>query len=952
MFARDNDDEVNIFSTRKADVVNKVNQNPSRHGSIIYRVGMADYHSCKHYDNLLDVLKRTQGHPKIHEYINSTQPVNLFFDIDMKMPAFDENEIFNEKEPVDDSEDDGNYMTKDNVLEKLHERILPFIGTLKHRRVVLTAHSATKASFHVIYKLSVDDNMEVMMRNKTVIKNMCKTLRLDQLKDKNNCSVIDIQVYNDGTLRTYLSIKSNKDVRPFLFARYSEHISELEGFIGYCADDNPALKGREQLVDAPDFVDTVIQTTTLPEQLDQAIRQFVHREFNVPLDQMRKTDKFGEREPFSYTVDFKHNPCRIAKREHKSNTQFVVISTKKATYRCHDLVDCQQDKENRITVEFKDYGEVLQNLLMRPNSQTKKDALDLIKLKTNDVPPVSPKYNREKNELHFTETPLSKFRLFGDNGTHVLSQSGLSLKKPDFQISFPQTNEPLSPAITNYFLVQNNYFGNPDDAVKQIKIPPEVFDDAELTDLWEDAINLTDEDSLAELFCRDEKRVVYSNQSFYFYQNPLWIRDDEGIYTKSHIKSKLVAVVKKITKSFQGDAVAMNTINKARKMLGSNKTVGNIMEWTKTRLTNPEFVSLLDSNRRLIPFKNGVWDIVLECFRKCDFDDYVSLTVGYDYNQRANNLLVMKLLREIIPDPEILDYLLKLCANALDGSIPNSIIALMVGELAENGKTLLMILMTLTFGQLADTLNPSVLTGKEGDATVATPHLAKLENKRLVCLSEPIKKGEMNTSMLKRLFGGEMISARMMRQNEHTFKMTAKAFLACNALPKIDPEDNGAWRRVVCIPFNQQFVSNPTKPHQHLADDKLAHLIETDISFRQTFINILISYLKKTVPIPEAVKLKTTRCRDSNDEFGQWLKDAIELKDDELLTLNTILKYYSDDAVRGTKNLAKFKDDVVNFLLKTFNIPESNYMSRPIHTPGLTRNIRCWKGIAIREEFK
>ena len=163
--------------------------------------------------------------------------------------------------------------------------------------MVLTAHSATKASFHVIYKLYVLDGKEVMMRNKKAIKNLCKSLRLDSLRDTMGEAVIDHSVYKDGTLRTYLSVKSNKDNRPLIFAPYSQHISELEGFIGYCADNIPALYGRDEIANLDD-VNRVEQSTTLTTELDEAIRGFVHREFSVPLEKMGKTDKFGAKEPF------------------------------------------------------------------------------------------------------------------------------------------------------------------------------------------------------------------------------------------------------------------------------------------------------------------------------------------------------------------------------------------------------------------------------------------------------------------------------------------------------------------------------------------------------------------------------------------------------------------------------------------------------------------------------
>ena len=48
--------------------------------------------------------------------------------------------------------------------------------------------------------------------------------------------------------------------------------------------------------------------------------------------------------------------------------------------------------------------------------------------------------------------------------------------------------------------------------------------------------------------------------------------------------------------------------------------------------------------------------------------------------------------------------------------------------------------------------------------------------------------------------------------------------------------------------------------------------------------------------------------------------------------------------------MAKYKLGVDEFLLKTFNIPATNYESRRFSSQD-TR-IRCWKGIAIRDEFK
>jgi phage/plasmid-associated DNA primase len=46
---------------------------------------------------------------------------------------------------------------------------------------------------------------------------------------------------------------------------------------------------------------------------------------------------------------------------------------------------------------------------------------------------------------------------------------------------------------------------------------------------------------------------------------------------------------------------------------------------------NPRFMDLLDNNKNLIGFENGVYDLVQSRFRHGQSDDYVSKSVGYNY---------------------------------------------------------------------------------------------------------------------------------------------------------------------------------------------------------------------------------------------------------------------------------------------------------------------------------
>src|SRR5690606_26568549 len=57
----------------------------------------------------------------------------------------------------------------------------------------------------------------------------------------------------------------------------------------------------------------------------------------------------------------------------------------------------------------------------------------------------------------------------------------------------------------------------------------------------------------------------------------------------------------------------------------------NILTECANLFYDPQFEEKLDSNRNLIGFNNGVYDLQSMSFRAGNPDDYLSMTVGYDY---------------------------------------------------------------------------------------------------------------------------------------------------------------------------------------------------------------------------------------------------------------------------------------------------------------------------------
>lgn len=91
------------------------------------------------------------------------------------------------------------------------------------------------------------------------------------------------------------------------------------------------------------------------------------------------------------------------------------------------------------------------------------------------------------------------------------------------------------------------------------------------------------------------------------------------------------------------------------------------------RFYDPDFEEKLDSNTYLIGFNNGIYDLKNKCFRPGSPDDYVSLSVGYDYIEYSKNDSVIKeiglFFEKAQPDEETRKYILMLISSYLEGTI-------------------------------------------------------------------------------------------------------------------------------------------------------------------------------------------------------------------------------------------------------------------------------------------
>jgi phage/plasmid-associated DNA primase len=188
-----------------------------------------------------------------------------------------------------------------------------------------------------------------------------------------------------------------------------------------------------------------------------------------------------------------------------------------------------------------------------------------------------------------------------------------------------------------------------------------------------------------ELYKEQYKCTSINHNVWYEFQNNLWVEVEAGYTLSTKISEELTKEFALLNTTYMkqmGDKNKKgsdkdNLLSKATsvlKIMNNLKKSGfkdRVIKECKIMFFEPQFEEKLDSNRNLIGFNNGVYDLEAGLFRDGTPDDLVSLTVGYDYEEYHNDheyVIGIKDYFSKVQREEIMrEYILTLMASYLDG---------------------------------------------------------------------------------------------------------------------------------------------------------------------------------------------------------------------------------------------------------------------------------------------
>ena len=534
------------------------------------------------------------------------------------------------------------------------------------------------------------------------------------------------------------------------------------------------------------------------------------------------------------------------------------------------------------------------------------------------------------------------------------------IKCPDdiFYSIVNNTKEHYQIVITERSKLQNNQEEN-NDELKQSALP------------W-DIANVVHGMYKDEFIC-----VSFGNKMWYQYnqQYHRWIQLDREIvplrerlskevyqeyikYLSTWTSHALANTSDKNTEKKQEDArKGTQKILKTIRQLKNTTFKANIMTecseifWDQGNKGN-KFCDKLDESPHLIGFLNGVYDLNKMEFRNGRPEDYISMTTGINYIEYDPNdidiISIYEFLEKVLPNHNVREYVLTLLSSFLNGSTKNEQFHIWTGS-GGNGKSKLIELFELAFGEYCCKLPITLLTKSRKGSGEASPEVARTKGKRFASLQEPDENTRINVGLMKELTGGDTITARSLYKEPIEFKPQFKMILTCNDKPKLPPHDQGTWRRVRLVEFGSRFVKNPD-PEKENEFEMDINLAENFIQWREPFMSLLIhyysKYLKDGLKEPKEVIEYTKEYQKENDQFLEFINDHIvrdELEVEPLEISDLYQAYKSWFSNNFGKDKPKGRKDLRTYMENKFG---------PYLQPGRVNKdgkicIKGWLGIKI-----
>lgn len=388
----------------------------------------------------------------------------------------------------------------------------------------------------------------------------------------------------------------------------------------------------------------------------------------------------------------------------------------------------------------------------------------------------------------------------------------------------------------------------------------------------------------SELYKLNLRFNVTANQ-WYYYNGKVW-REDTGAM-KARQKMEELSNTLSAYVTYIENEDKKETFSKYVKTLGNYYTRKKILEDSQSKMCISQ--TDFDQNKDLFNCQNGTYNLKTFAFTPHNPNDLLSKISNVVYNPKAScskfKKFINQILEYIITKIKFLQVAFGYALTA-DTSLEKCFI--LYGKTTRNGKGTLMDTILYMLGDYATTAMPETLAMKKcKDSTKASGDIARLNECRLLNISEPSQQMILDSALLKTLLGRDKITARHLNKSEFEFYPKFKLFINCNYLPIINDNTVFASGRINVITFNKHFKEEEQ-------DKTLKDKLKTEDEISGIFnwcLEGLKQFYEEGLITPKEIELATAEYEMKNDKVAIFLKQAL-VKSKQNVTFADVFKKY------------------------------------------------------------
>lgn len=295
----------------------------------------------------------------------------------------------------------------------------------------------------------------------------------------------------------------------------------------------------------------------------------------------------------------------------------------------------------------------------------------------------------------------------------------------------------------------------------------------------------------------------------------------------------------------------------------SVENVVAIAQWQSgIAIGNPE---RFDADQWLLNVNNGTIDLRTGQLHPHDRQQLLTKLVPIDYLSDATCPRFQRFLDEIFDgDAETIDFVQRAFGYSLSGSTREQVFLVLYG-IGANGKSTLLSVIGKCLGDYGLTTDSETFVARQAGSQ--TNDLARLRGARFVFAIETSEGKSLAENFVKAVTGGDKISARFLFQEFFDFEPAFKLWLGTNHKPLIKGGDEGIWRRVRLVPFEQRFEGDR-------CDLGLSSKLESELpGILAWAVCGCIEWQKRGLKAPKAVNDATAAYRSEMDTFSGFVDE-------------------------------------------------------------------------------